>query len=95
MKRFWIGLLGGTVLLLGLVMLIAPGPGLPTILLALAILASEFLWARLWLQRCRKLCDRAPLPRKPKVWMRWLTRRALRQPTPAVTAAGPTSPLPR
>lgn len=81
--------MGGTALLAGLVMLITPGPGMPVILVALAILATEFLWARHWLNKCRKICDRAPLPRKPRAWMRWIATRS-RPP-----ARKPTTPIPR
>lgn len=53
-KRLVIFVLGITVLLFGIVMLVAPGPGLLTVGLGLAILASEFLWARRILARFRK-----------------------------------------
>ena len=46
MKKFFIALIGGTVLLVGLVLLVLPGPGLPVIAAGLAILATEFFWAR-------------------------------------------------
>lgn len=42
---------GVTVVLLGFVMLVLPGPGLVTILIGLAVLASEFVWARRLLKR--------------------------------------------
>jgi uncharacterized protein (TIGR02611 family) len=45
---------GTTVLLLGLAMLVLPGPGLLVILASLAILASEFAWARHLLRRVRR-----------------------------------------
>lgn len=37
---------GGTVLLLGIVMIVAPGPAIVFIPLGLAILSLEFVWAR-------------------------------------------------
>lgn len=46
MKKFFIALMGGTVLLIGLALLVFPGPGLPIVAAGLAILATEFLWAR-------------------------------------------------
>jgi uncharacterized protein (TIGR02611 family) len=46
MKRMVVALLGGTVLLVGLALLVLPGPGLPIIAGGLAILATEFVWAR-------------------------------------------------
>jgi hypothetical protein len=45
---------GITVLLLGIVMLVAPGPGILTIALGLGILATKFLWARRLLKRFRE-----------------------------------------
>jgi hypothetical protein len=46
MKKFVIALSGGTVLLIGVAMLVLPGPGLPIMAAGLAIPATEFLWAR-------------------------------------------------
>lgn len=45
-KRFFKILFGFTLLALGVVMIVTPGPGWLTILLALGILAAEFVWAR-------------------------------------------------
>jgi tellurite resistance protein TerC len=44
---------GFALLLAGLVMLVTPGPGLVTIVLGLALLATEFPWARRWLARIK------------------------------------------
>ena len=52
-RRIVIAVIGGTILLGGLVMLLTPGPGIAAILLGLAILAIEFAWARLWLEKVR------------------------------------------
>jgi len=46
MKKFFIALIGGTVVLLGVLLLVLPGPGLLVIGGGLAILATEFFWAR-------------------------------------------------
>jgi uncharacterized protein (TIGR02611 family) len=53
-KRAFVFLAGVIVLLLGIVMLIAPGPGVLTIALGLGILATEFIWARRLLKRLRQ-----------------------------------------
>jgi uncharacterized protein (TIGR02611 family) len=50
-----ISVLGTTVVLAGILMLIAPGPGILTILLGLSILATEFAWAAGTLKRLAKL----------------------------------------
>jgi tellurite resistance protein TerC/cation:H+ antiporter len=57
-KRLVTFVVGATVLLLGIVMVVAPGPGLLTIALGLGILASEFLWARRLLKRLRTVGKR-------------------------------------
>jgi uncharacterized protein (TIGR02611 family) len=46
--------IGGTVLLLGVIMLITPGQGILTIVAGLAILATEFVWARVLLNRVKE-----------------------------------------
>lgn len=52
-RRIAIGLIGGTTVLIGIVMLVTPGPALVVIPIGLAILAVEFAWARHWLQRLK------------------------------------------
>ena len=51
-KRFKI-LMGFTLLLAGGIMLVTPGPGWLTIVLGLAVLAAEFVWARRLLDRLK------------------------------------------
>ena len=46
LKKFLIGLVGGTIILIGVVMIVLPGPALLVIPLGFSILATEFLWAR-------------------------------------------------
>jgi len=53
-RRLVVAVIGGTVLVLGLVMLVTPGPGIAAIVGGLAILASEFVWARLLLRRVKR-----------------------------------------
>jgi uncharacterized protein (TIGR02611 family) len=52
-KRIAIGIVGGTVLALGIIMMVTPGPGIPAILAGLGILAIEFAWARIWLRKIK------------------------------------------
>ncbi len=59
MKKLFIALIGGTVLLLGLAMLILPGPGVLVIAAGLGILATEFLWARRAWRKARGTVARA------------------------------------
>lgn len=52
-KRIVRVVVGFTVLALGVLMLVLPGPGWLTIALALAILAAEFAWAKRLLDRLK------------------------------------------
>jgi uncharacterized protein (TIGR02611 family) len=52
-KRIVICVVGGTLLLLGVVMMVTPGPGIPVILVGLGILGIEFAWARIWLKKAK------------------------------------------
>jgi len=53
-RRVVILVIGGSVVLLGLVLLFLPGPAFLVIPAGLAILATEFVWARRLLRRARK-----------------------------------------
>jgi len=46
LRRFLIGAMGFSVILIGLVMIVLPGPAIIIVPLGFAILASEFAWAR-------------------------------------------------
>lgn len=52
-RRIVIAVIGGTILLGGIIMLVTPGPGVAIIVLGLAILAIEFAWAKLWLDKVK------------------------------------------
>ena len=60
-KRVVIAVVGGTVLALGIALIVLPGPAFLAIPAGLAILAMEFAWARRWLRSARAL-----LPRRSK-----------------------------
>jgi tellurite resistance protein TerC len=53
-RKVVILLLGSTVLLVGLAMVLLPGPAILVIPLGLAILGVEFAWARRWLKSIRQ-----------------------------------------
>ena len=53
-KRIIKALIGFTLLALGIAMIATPGPGWLTIMLALGILAAEFVWARRLLDRLKE-----------------------------------------
>ena len=52
-KRVIIGVVGFTVLAIGLVMIVLPGPAFIVIPGALGILATEFVWAKNLIQKVR------------------------------------------
>lgn len=53
-RRICVALIGGTVLLVGVIMLVTPGPALLVIPAGLAILALEFRFAALWLRKLKE-----------------------------------------
>jgi len=50
-KRLILTVVGFTAILLGVIMLVTPGPGVATIVGGVAILATEFVWAKKLLKR--------------------------------------------
>lgn len=58
-RRTAIFVLGMTVVLVGVVMMVTPGPAFLVIPLGLAILATEFVWARRVLERLKARLKRA------------------------------------
>ena len=54
-RKIVVGVIGTTIVLMGVVMLVAPGPGTVVIPIGLLILASEFAWARWLLQRGKRV----------------------------------------
>lgn len=81
-----VGLVGGTVVAAGVVMLVTPGPGLIVILAGLAILATQFAWAERALD---KLKQKAIVARN-----RASARRAGRRADSRPVAAGPAPAAP-
>jgi tellurite resistance protein TerC len=57
-KRILIAIIGFTVLIIGVAMVVLPGPAFIVIPLGLAILASEFLWARKLLKKIKNTIRR-------------------------------------
>jgi tellurite resistance protein TerC len=56
--RLIVIVVGFTVLLVGIALLVLPGPAFVVIPIGLAILATEFVWARTLLRRIRRETDR-------------------------------------
>ena len=54
LKRFAVTLAGAALLAVGLAMMVLPGPGILLIVAGLAVLATEYVWARRLLVKARK-----------------------------------------
>jgi tellurite resistance protein TerC len=57
-RKMLVAVIGSSVLGCGVALIVLPGPAILVIPLGLAILAREFVWARLLLQRLRTLLGR-------------------------------------
>ena len=56
-RRIVVGTIGGTVFVVGVAMLMLPGPAFVVIPIGLAILGLEFAWARRWLRKVRSTAN--------------------------------------
>jgi tellurite resistance protein TerC len=52
-RRIVVAVLGGSVVFVGIAMIVLPGPAIVVIPLGLGILGLEFAWARYWLRKLR------------------------------------------
>jgi tellurite resistance protein TerC len=52
-RRIAVALVGGSVLLVGIAMIVLPGPAIVVIPMGLGILGIEFAWARVWLKKIK------------------------------------------
>ena len=59
LKRVLVGVVGGLITVLGVVALIAPGPGWLIIFAGLGILGTEFAWAARALKTAKGVANRA------------------------------------
>ena len=57
-RKVLIAIIGTTVLVIGIVLIVLPGPAFIVIPIGLAILASEFIWARRLVERGRALISK-------------------------------------
>ncbi|TKJ41841.1 hypothetical protein CEE37_04540 [candidate division LCP-89 bacterium B3_LCP] len=53
-RKIIIAVIGLTIVLIGIIMLVTPGPAIIVIPLGLAVLATEFVWAKRILRRVRE-----------------------------------------
>jgi hypothetical protein len=59
LRKLIIALIGGTVLLIGVALIVLPGPAFVVIPIGLAILATEFAWAKQAVARARAIVAKA------------------------------------
>ena len=62
-KKIVVLIVGGTILLIGIIMIFLPGPSCIIIPAGLGILAVEFAWARGLLKKARHAADKLTLRR--------------------------------
>lgn len=53
-----IGLIGGTMMLVGVALIVLPVPAFLVIPAGLAVLATEFAWAKRWLHKIKEMVQR-------------------------------------
>ena len=56
-RRVIVSVVGVTVVLIGIALLVLPGPAIVVIPVGLAILATEYAWARRWLRKVRRIAS--------------------------------------
>ncbi len=52
-RRIVVSVIGGSIVLIGIAMIVLPGPAIIVIPIGLGILGLEFAWARHWLRKLR------------------------------------------
>ena len=70
--RIFIGVLGGTITVLGAIALVAPGPGVLILLAGLGILASEFAWASRAMNKTKSIAQTAADKVGIPTWVKYL-----------------------
>ena len=55
LRRVIVGVIGGTIVLIGIALIVLPGPAFIAIPLGLLVLGSEFAWARRVLRRGKEM----------------------------------------
>lgn len=68
LKRMFIGIAGGLVVIIGIIAIPYPGPGWLIVFTGLAILATEFEWAQRILDKAKGEYDK---------WQAWLKRQSI------------------
>jgi tellurite resistance protein TerC len=64
-KKIVVAIIGGTITLIGIALIVLPGPAIVVIPIGLSILATEFLWAKRWLNKIRQMASRLRTRKTP------------------------------
>ena len=56
-RRVIVSVVGATVVLIGIALLVLPGPAFVVIPVGLAILGTEYAWARRWFRKVRRIAS--------------------------------------
>lgn len=99
-KKIIVTMVGGTILVFGLALLVLPGPAFLVIPLGLAVLATEFVWARRWLRRAKGMVNQRKARRTTRAvwvtcrrkWDRWRFRWRRHHSAKPVASAIPLKP---
>jgi uncharacterized protein (TIGR02611 family) len=62
LRKVFIAIIGGTVLLIGVALIVLPGPAFIVIPIGLAILATEFAWAQRAVARAKAMVRKKASP---------------------------------
>ena len=54
-RKIVVAIIGGTVLLIGIALIVLPGPAFVVIPIGLAILGTEFAWAKRYVEKARDM----------------------------------------
>lgn len=65
-RRIVVAVVGGTLVVIGLFMIVLPGPALVVIPMGLGILSLEFAWARRWLRKIKNRAGRLATGRQER-----------------------------
>ncbi len=68
LRKLIVGVIGGTVVLIGIALIVLPGPSSIVIPIGLIILASEFAWARWILRRGKNAIQEVRHGKWRKAW---------------------------
>lgn len=70
--RIFIGVIGGSVTILGAIFLFAPGPGVLVLLAGLGILATEFAWASRAMLKTKNMAASAAQKVGIPLWVKYM-----------------------